>query len=492
MSRFLLSTVGSSLILWSFLAHAQDEPDQPDIPSPDVPDEPLIIDDRALDAVTKTPGGKLTNDLVANALRPSSGGLTPDKVADRAARVSPVVLARQAELRAAAHRVDQAYATYFPTVTAMASYTRLSRVENMFDIGVDIPGVDTAFPVIVNQYSLSASLEVPLSDYVLRLTQAYAAASVDVEAKELEVDAQRMQTRADAKIAYFQWVRAMGQSTVADLGSALSQRHLADARISKSAGLASDADVGRLVAQLAQSRHLSLAAKNFEKVAAEQLRTILRYKSKKRLLNGVDIFADPPKLETSLPELKREANQQRLDKKALEKTRTSLVELESVTRAQHYPRFSAFGTLLYANPNPRIFPQQQKWDLTWEIGARMTWVINDTFSTIGAAREIQAQRSAVDQQLRNLRDGIRVSVTSAYYDVQTARSAIVAAKQSEIASTIALDARRKLFRGGNATATDIVDAEAALTDARLKRVDAHVDYMVAMARLELAVGGPVK
>ena len=58
----------------------------------------------------------------------------------------------------------------------------------------------------------------------------------------------------------------------------------------------------------------------------------------------------------------------------------------------------------------------------------------------------------------------------------------------EKAAKKSLDARRKLFRGGQATATEIIDAEAELIEARLQRVDAHVDVLISQAALEQAVG----
>jgi outer membrane protein TolC len=45
-----------------------------------------------------------------------------------------------------------------------------------------------------------------------------------------------------------------------------------------------------------------------------------------------------------------------------------------------------------------------------------------------------------------------------------------------------------LFRGGRATATDMVDAQAELTEARLQRLDAHVDLLVARTKLDHAIG----
>jgi outer membrane protein TolC len=471
-------------LAWSItspaLASAQPEPEAP------LPDD--AEQEEVTDPVAKAILSGDKPDPLADALASVPGGLKPEQVAARASTSSRQVAVRRAELRAAAARLDQAIAAYFPRVTAGASYTRMSEVENQIDVG--IPGVVVpTFPVIVNSYQLTASLEVPLSDYVLKLTQGYAAASLDAEAKDLAVRAERLQIEAEAKIAYYTWIRAHGRAAVAALATVQSERHLVDAKATFEAGLISQADVLRLEAQVAQARHLGNAARAFIAVSEEQLRTIMHLKPGAKLLVGVDVLVEPPPPDTRGVEAHQKmALESRLDRKSLAKSKEALEEATSVARANYYPRIAGFAEAMYANPNPRIFPQENKWDFTWQAGVRLTWTINDTFATIGAAREVEAQGESVKAQLGALEDGIRVSVAQAYHDVATARSAIEAAATRERAADAALEARRRLFLGGRATATDMVDAEAELTEARLQRVDAHVDWLIAWARLELAVG----
>src|SRR5690606_36666579 len=111
-----------------------------------------------------------------------------------------------------------------------------------FDVEGLPTGLDQQFPIIVNYWTLTASLDVPISDYLLRLTQGYAAAESDVRSKELAIQAEKLRIAADAKVLYFNWVRARGQAVVARIGFALSERHLEDARITLAAGLITEAD----------------------------------------------------------------------------------------------------------------------------------------------------------------------------------------------------------------------------------------------------------
>ena len=491
MSRLIVTLAALFTTFLSLLVGAQDRVPLPlDIPDDLTMDDP-VIDEEALAEITQTEGGELTRDIVAEVLAPQPGGLTPDQVVARAQKTSPTVAIARAELRAAAARVDQAFAAYFPTATLVASYTRVSEVPTDFDLGIPLPPGQSppSFPVVLNHWSLVASLDVPISDYLLRLTQAYAAVSDDVDARGLEVEARKLQVAAEAKVAYFNWIRARGRGVVSGLAVALTHQHLGDARLSLSAGLISEADLARLESQLAQARSVMISSLAFEKVAAEQLRRTMHAERKERMTIGIDVLADPPpKQPRLLGELQSLARQHRLDIQALQKTKSALEEAASAQRGSYYPRIGAFANAIYANPNQRIFPQDNRWDFTWDVGVRLTWTINDTFSTIGAAAEADARAAIVVEQLRSLEDGISVAVTKAYYDIETARAALAAAKTRETSSTTSLRVRRQLFRGGDATATEIVDAESDLIQARLQRVDAAVNLLVARAQLELAVG----
>ena len=452
------------------------------------PSDPRI-DEEMLQAITEAEGGDLTRDVLAEVLAPQPNGLTQEQVANKAITSSPSVAMSKAQILEASARVDQAFAAYFPRVTLGASYTRVNRV----DLSLDIPGAPStggsAFPQALNQWALTAGLEVPISDYIFRLTQAYAAASTNVESKELETEAKRIQIRAEARAAYFNWIRTQGRAVVSGMAVALSRRHLQDAEVSFAAGTIAGADVARLESQVAQSRHLLNSSLALERVIAMQLRRLMHVPIDSPLTIGVDVMADPPpKQKRPLPDLIALAESKRLDIQALRRAKETFESLESTTRAGYAPRLSAFANGLYANPNPRVFTAGAEWNFTWELGARLTWTINDTFQTIGAVSEAEAKTAQVAEQIRALEDSVVLAVTQAYYDIETARSAISAADKREEAASKSLDARRKLFRGGRATATEIVDAEAELIEARLQRVDAHVDLLVARANLEAAVG----
>ena len=75
---------------------------------------------------------------------------------------------------------------------------------------------------------------------------------------------------------------------------------------------------------------------------------------------------------------------------------------------------------------------------------------------------------------------------------QKAAASIEAAERGLASAEEALRVRRELFRNGKATSVDLVDAETAVTRARLQRIDAHVGLLVAQTRLDHATGRDVR
>ncbi len=502
-------------------------------PAPAVPAQPPA----STPAASPTPPPAAA-DRIAEALAPQSGGLTPDEAARIALRTRPSLRAKQAELRAAAARVDAALLNYLPRVSVAAGYTRLSRVENVlgqpstayigtnldpgnpqqipvqegplvsrpcpgpagFTCVTDLAGTPItavsvpafSFPVLLNAYSLTASLAVPVSDYVLRISQGYAAASHAESAKKLELEAEGLQVAADAKVAFFNWVRTKGNAVVAAEAVTQAEAHLKDAERTFAVGLASKADVLRIEAQVAAAQQLQADANAFEGLAEEQIRISLALPSGKPLTVGVDVLhTSPEPSAVQLVALQDEALARRLEIRALDETEHSLKKLVSVARAGYFPRVDAFANGQYQNPNQRVFPQTDEFRFTWDAGVRLSWTLNDSIAAAPAVAEAKARVEQINAQKEQLLQGLKLEVSAAYAELKRAEANIDASDRGLVAAEEGLRVQNELFRAGRATGVALVDAEAEVTRARLRRLDARVSILVAKTRLEHATGRDV-
>jgi outer membrane protein TolC len=468
----------------------------------------------------------LEPDPLADALRPVPGGLTPDDAAKAAATTRASVRVKFAELQEAQAKVDEAFVAFFPKVTLAAQAIHLSYVNNAFPGGLlasrntpssPVPATvgpcaknsttncvldqkgqpmvinQLAIPLVQDQYAITGSVNVPVSDYLLRLAQGYSAASHGESAKRLSAEAEGLGASVDGRITFLNWVHGRGQTVVAHQAVEAAAAHVVDAKHAFDAGLVSKADVMRLEAQVASAQQVEAQALAMEEVAAEQLRIVMGAPPDKPLALGTDILhtsaALPPE---DILALNEQALKKRLEIRALDETIYSLKRAEDVAAAGYLPRLDAFADGLLGNPNPRYFLETQTWNFTWEVGARLSWTVNDTFSAIGQVNEAKARTRQTVEQRAQIRDALRTEVASAASDAKRAVATLDAAERGIAAAEESLRVRRELFKNGKATSVDLIDAENEATRARLARLDAHIGMLVAKARLDHAVGRDVK
>lgn len=506
----------------------------------DEPKEPLPVAPTVATPALPAPAPAAAPDRITEALAPQPGGLTPKEVERMALQTAPSLKVKQAELKAASARVTQALLNFLPRVSGTASYTRLSEVQNSlgtqtvfgtvngttFSPGIPSGGLVSStcdqvpipntqcvrvigqtgqqsdmlavtqvpfnFPVLLNAYAFTAQIAVPVSDYVLRMSQGYASASRAESAKKLEIQAEELKQAADAKVAFFNWVQAKAATVVATEGVKQADAHLMDMRRIVEAGLASKVELLNLEAARAQAEQMRIASVALADLSEQSLRVFLGLPTDKPVSIGVDILHESftPNT-TTLTALEDEALARRLEIRALDETEHSLKSLVSLARANYLPRLDAFANATYANPNQRVFPQRDEFRYTWEAGLRLSWTVNDTLSAPAMVAEAQARVEQINAQKQQLLQGLRLEVAAAYADLKRAEANVAVADQGLVAAEEALRVRSELLKAGRATSVEIVDAETKVMQARLSWVSARVGILVAKTKLEHAAGRDV-
>jgi outer membrane protein TolC len=337
---------------------------------------------------------------------------------------------------------------------------------------------------------LQATLTVPISDYVLRIPQAYAAATKSEKAAALSEKATRLKVATDAKVAYYTWVRAKLQEIVAEQAVEQARAHLVDARHAFDAGTVSRADVLRIESQVAQSQLLFERAKNFTKVSETQVRVAMHDGDAAAYEVGepVDAVVVQGAEGATMAAMWAEAKNKRLEVRALDESAGSLYEQARVARAGNFPRLDGFADAIYANPNSRIFPASEGFKATWDVGLSLLWSPNDVGTSSASSHALESRASSLVAQRQLLEDGIRVEVTQASNSLREAEVAIESSAQGLAAAEESYRVRRSLFQNGRATSVELTDAETDLTRSRLESINARVDLRVATVRLQHALG----
>ncbi len=447
------------------------------------------------DGGPNAPVSKVTESLEAKLASMKTGnGLTADEAARRALVNNVDITSKQKGIAAAEAEVESTQAQFYPKLDLSARYTRLSKFTppTLNFGGMMIDGA-TIFPVIPNNYALGASLSIPLSDYVLRLSSSIAAVKHTRSAAKIDENATRLSVARDARVYYYQWIRAQGAKFVAEQALQAARGHAADAKNAFDAGLVPRADVLRTLSQ-EKSAELTVAHwANNVAISTEQLRVAMGDKPNVDYEIGENILTDLTPFAVPLDPGAgyAEALEHRLEIKQLGESEAALREEASVERAGDYPRLEAQANALYANPNNRYVPPTAAWHGTWDAGVVLSWTPTNIFNAEAQARGVEARADEVASQRNGMKNGLRLEVNQAMNALAEANFGLEASREGLAAAEENYRVRRELYRAGKATIVDVTDAETDLTRSRLEVVNSHVDVRISRVALSHALGRDV-
>lgn len=441
------------------------------------------------------PVSKVTTSLEAKLASMQSGnGLTADEAAKRALVNNVDVTAKQKSLDVAEAQRDETKSRFYPKLDLMARYTRISDIKTIaFNFGgMPITNKDLA-PVVFNNYTLQATLTIPLSDYVLRLSNSMASANHNKSSAKFDERATRLSVARDARVYYYQWIRAQGANYVAQQALEAARGHAQDAKNAFDAGLVSRADVLRTVSQ-EKSAELTVAHwANQVSMATEQLRVIMNepsqnnYEIGENILNELPAYSVPPNPDSGYAE----ALEHRVEMKQLGESEAALREQAATARAGNYPRLDAQGNAVYANPNSRYFPPAKEWNPSWDASIILSWTPTAIFGASAQAKTAEAHADEVAAKKGALKNGLRLEVNQAMNALAEANFGIEVSREGLVAAEENYRVRRELYRAGKATIVEVTDSETELTRARLDVVNANVDLRIARVALTHALGRDV-
>jgi outer membrane protein TolC len=260
------------------------------------------------------------------------------------------------------------------------------------------------------------------------------------------------------------------------------QEDLARAERRRDAGMATDADVLALVAQVATLRQRGIDYRADAAVARSELNRFMGspvdrdyrvFEPARRGagLSGMDLNAALAEADANRPELRRAAAAIRLAEAEGKGARTALIPQVAAQAA-----FDVSGTS-FSSRAP-----------SWIVGGEFRW----NFSLGGA--ELARSRAAGAAQLRAAAEAEETRA-AVHVEVATAIRRLEAAEARQAVGRSAVDQARERqriirdrFDAGVAGVTDVLQASSAVTDAEAQRISAVVDSFASEALLRRAIG----
>lgn len=235
--------------------------------------------------------------------------------------------------------------------------------------------------------------------------------------------------------------------------------------------------------RVAELRGQELAADDAVAAAADQLTLVMG------LAPGLpvapsDTLTDRA-VDQELDALVQTSLTQRPDLRAAEQQTEAARHGLSASRAGYVPRLDAFAQ---AELNSSQVAQRQ--GESWTVGAALTWSVFDGLQREGAVRQAQGRLGQARAQQEYLAAQVSRQVAEAWRAARTARAQVQIATEAVGQAEERLRMSELQYRQEVIVSTDLLDAQTALSQVRLRRLQVLYDLNVGVARLEHAVGQP--
>jgi outer membrane protein TolC len=413
--------------------------------------------------------------------------LTLAEAIDTAFRQQPRLRVYLESLEQARRGEDIAFAPFLPT--AVAGYSA-----GGFDINAGglagLPSVVTFFPGlgalpigldIKSGYELAeVKLQWLICDFGRRLGR-YRQAGLAVDIAQLQSERAYQTVANEVAVAYYQVLRTRALKKTAQEAVRRSEDDLDVARKLEKGGALEKEKRLRVEVQLAESQRLLDAAEGAEAVAVAALNLAIGLNV--NAPTGVIETSDVPSFAATLAECLQTAVGLRREFQVARTSIEAADEGRRVAKADFAPRIVAEG---YANDYQQSTPRGHA-DLAVGV-IKLEWDLFEGGKRVAETRIADSKIRAAVAQAESIADTIAFQVTEAYRNLVTARLAIDRSRPAVAQSEENYRLVRARAKVGDATSAEITDAESTLTRAQQAYLNSIHDYLIALARLEYAMG----
>jgi outer membrane protein TolC len=426
--------------------------------------------------------------------QPAVERLTVSDAVTRAFEASHKLAEARARQEGAQATVQIRHAGGQPTAAATAGYTRTNHVD---PFGFPTPDgrLNILYPDVPDNFLTRVAAQWPI--YTAgRVDALERTARAEASAAGADLDTARADLRFEVTRAY--WAVATSTEAVRVLKESVAraESQVRDARQRLEVGLVPPSDVLTFEAQQSSEELQLIEASNLLESSLVELRRLIGaapdapIEISDRLDTPLGSGTIPPQNGAETATLVSEALKQRPELRALAFRFEGAQARQSAAGAGNKPTIALGGGVDFAKPNAKIFPREDIWQPSWDLGVNVSWTFYDSGRTRAEVAEAAANARAVEARQNDLNTMVSADVRQRLLDLRSSQAAVRAAETGVRAAT---EARRVLgdrFAVGVATTTDVLVAQEQLLAAQLARARAFASVRLAEARLQRALGRP--
>lgn len=285
----------------------------------------------------------------------------------------------------------------------------------------------------------------------------------------------------DVKEAYYNVLRSEGAVDVAQASLDVAEERLRLARARFEAGVVARFDVTRAEVDVANLRQTLIEAQANVEIAKGVMNTVIGLNANQ----PTEVQGQAVPIEPVTVDIEAQTN---LALDARPEIRQALLGVDLAQRNVRFtakedePSLAAFARTNWRNETSAFQPNQT----TYTIGANVTWPIWTGGVTQARVAQARNDEGIARQNLDQATLGVTLDVRTAAENVMESSRRVETAEANVELAREALRLATIRYEEGVATEVEVIDAEAALTQALTNLVNSRYDYLTALAQLQRA------
>ena len=415
--------------------------------------------------------------LLASADTGASQSLTMEETVTLAIQSSSALEAAHARARGSADQAMSARGRLLPSISLADEWQRWN---SPFDVGFPVLGTLQVRDASTNTFA--AALDQPLLG-LLHLTSEEKALTTSAQAAEVDTRALEANLRTAVRAQFLRMFEARALAGIARASQEQLREQLTVAKERLAAGVLTPADILRLEVAAANARQQEIQATAAEQTARASLLVAIGREPQ----DPAVVFVEPA---TPDQAGKNDALGTLVGKAVAQ--RAELYSASLLAKAADADSSSHGYRLLpdldfeagYLRMTGQTFVKTN----SAFIGVKASWQVWDWGADWYQHRAAKARARAARLQIEDSRRQVETEVAAKLADVQASASALETGRATIGSAEEAYRVTAVLLAAGSANTTDLLDAQAALTQARLNFARARYEYALALVNLDHAVG----
>jgi outer membrane protein TolC len=337
-----------------------------------------------------------------------------------------------------------------------------------------------------NSYLAAAQLSLPL--FALPLYEGIALASEAVDIAQKNYMNVKNKIVGDVKKSFLAVILTRETKDVMQQSLKNAEDNFENIKRLNAAGTLSDYDVLRAEVQVENLKPVVLQMENNYKLSLEALKVTIGLDANQSIdVIGEMEFDESYKLPTE-DEVIAELLQNNPQLAILEKQVQLNDRNVSLEQAAYFPSLAGFGNYQYQTQANDFKFSDYRWVKTFVLGVQLQIPVFNGFKTQSRVNQAEIGLNQAIEQKRNLTEAIKTQALSVLYRVQQAFIRVKSQSKTVNTAKEGYEIAKRRLENNVGTQLEVNDAELALRQAKLNRLQAIYDFKVAEADLETVLG----